>query len=331
MPRDYWHVLEPTGRHIQRDSLGGYYIDMRHKARPYKGPTQDGFPLRNQNGEGLQLLPVTVTQMALGHYDCFLEDGDLERQRTIARCADWLIEAHGPCPGKQDGWSYGFDHGRLGIKAPFISAMGQGQGISLLVRAHKLIGDDRYLDAARVALQPFFHSVEDGGVIAHLPGGGVTLEEYPSRPYSHILNGFIFALWGVHDFAIHTGDDRAAELAERAVDTLADMMPRYDVGYWSRYGLFPHPRPNVASPFYHELHIAQLRGLKEIYPRDVFTEFADRWERQFASWTNFTRAVYGKVRFKRWVKQTKRQLVAAGIEVDEATEIWTGQTASLPA
>ncbi|QEG41891.1 D-glucuronyl C5-epimerase family protein [Roseimaritima ulvae] len=326
MPRDYWHVLEPTGKHIERDKLGGYHIDMREKARPYSGPSEDGFPLRNQNSEGLQLLPVTVTQMALGHYDCWLEDQDPQRKATIARCADWLADQHGPCPGKMDGWAYGFDHGRLSIKAPFISAMGQGQGISLLVRAHHLLGNDRYLDMAKQALEPFFHPVEKGGVTAYLPDGGIAFEEYPCRPYSHILNGFMFALWGVHDFGIYTQDLQALELAQAGADTLAKMLPRYDVGYWSRYGLFPHPSPNVASPFYHELHIAQLRALDMIYPHAVFAEYADRWEKQFASWPNFIRAVYGKVRFKRWVKATKKRLAAAGIEVDAAADIWTGKT-----
>lgn len=324
MPRDYWHVREPTGKHIATDTLGGYPIDMRDKAKPYRGESRDGFPLRNQNNEGLQLLPVTVTQMALGHYDCWLEDQSSDRVEIIGKCADWLVDKHGPCPGKMNGWSYGFDHGRLGIKAPFISAMGQGQGISLLVRAHKLIGDDRYLETAKEAFEPFLHGLDAGGVTAFLPDGDIYFEEYPCQPYSHILNGHIFALWGVHDYAIHLQDDRAKELARAGTETLAKMLPRYDIGYWSRYGLYPHPSPNVASPFYHELHISQLRALHILYGHSVFAEYADRWESQFQSWFKSVRAVYGKVRFKKWVKSTKRQLTAKGIEVDAATNVWTG-------
>lgn len=326
IPRDYWHVLEPTGKHIKTDELGGYFIDMREKARPYHGPSEDGFPLRNQNAEGLQLLPVTVTQMALGHYDCWLEDQSAGRVDSIRRCADWLVAHHGPCPGKMDGWAYGFDHGRLSIKAPFISAMGQGEGISVLVRAHQIIGDDRYLETAQRAIEPFFHPLEAGGVTAFLPDDQVYFEEYPCSPFSHILNGHIFALWGVHDYGIYLDDRKTLELAKSGAETLVQMLPRYDVGYWSRYGLFPHPRPNVASPFYHELHIAQLRAMHRLYGRPAFADYADRWEQQFASWINFSRAVYGKVRFKRWVKTTKRQLAAAGIATDAATDIWTGRS-----
>ena len=63
-----------------------------------------------------------------------------------------------------------------------------------------------------------------------------------------------------------------------------------------------------------------------MYQRAVFAEYADRWEKQFASWFNFVRAVAGKVQFKRWVKATKKQLVADGIAVDSATNIWTGSS-----
>ena len=31
---------------------------------------------------------------------------------------------------------------------------------------------------------------------------------------------------------------------------------------WSRYDLYPHPLTNVASPFYHRLHIEQLRATR---------------------------------------------------------------------
>lgn len=323
LPRDYWHVREPMGKHIATDGLGGYPIDMRGKTSKYRGQLHDGFPLRDQNREGLQLLPVTVTQMALGHYDCWLEDQRQERVDAIRRSADWLTKQHGPCEGKLDGWSYWFDHGRLGIKAPFISAMGQGQGISLLVRAHKIIGDERYLETAKLAFKPFLHAVGEGGVTAFMANGDVFFEEYPCQPYSHIFNGHVFALWGVYDYATYLNDQTAHQLASSGRATLIKMLPRYDLQYWSRYGLFPHPRPNVASPFYHELHIAQLHALYALFGDNAFAEYAARWESQFDNWLNCLRAVYEKIRFKKWVRETKKRLRSDGIEVDAAEQTWT--------
>jgi hypothetical protein len=308
LPRDYWHVREPIGANFMPDALGGYYIDMRGKAGEYRGPTRDGIPLRNQNNEGLQLLPVTFTQLALGHYEFWLVNNGRRHLDRFLECADWLVEHHEPCPGKRDGWQYWFDHGRLGIKAPFISAMGQGQGISVLVRAYDVTKHDKYLTTAQRALEPFAYEVTEGGVTARLADGSVYYEEYPSQPYSHVLNGHIFALWGLYDYAIFRQDGHVRRMFEQGADTLRKFLPRYDVGYWSRYCLFPHPLPNVASPFYHDLHIHQLRALFALTEIGEFRDYADRWERQFDRWRNFTRAVYGKVRFKVWIKARKKNL-----------------------
>lgn len=309
LPRDYWHVKEPLGQNFIRGILRGYYIDMREKAREnqYHGPQKDSFPLRDQNREGLQLLPVTVTQLALGYYEFWLENQQKEHLGRFLQCADWLVENHTSCPGKMGGWLYHFDHGRLGIKAPFISAMGQGQGVSVLVRAYQLTKKDIYLSTAQKALAPFDIEVSQGGVKAETKDG-IYFEEYPCLPYSHILNGHIFSLWGLYDYAISQDDARVMELFEQGTATLEKLLPRYDLGFWSRYGLYPHPMPNAASPFYHELHIAQLRAMSQITENPIFDQYADRWEAQFENWVYFLRAFYGKVKFKVWVKLRKKNI-----------------------
>ncbi len=306
--RDYWHAKLPTGSNFAAGSVGGYYLDMRAKAKDYSGRMKDGFPLRNQNSESLQLLPSTVTQLALGHYECWLKNrGSLHLDRFL-KCADWLVEHHLPCPGKKDGWQYFFDHGRLGIKAPFISAMGQGLGISVLIRAHKVTKNEAYVSTAEHALEAFRFELSQGGVTARLKDGLVFYEEYPSNPFSHVLNGHIFALWGLYDFAVYRSDHSAREMFDRGTESLVSLLPSYDLGFWSRYGLFPHPIPNIASPFYHESHIAQLRAMFMLTGIQDFDEYAKRWQRQFDSWYNFVRAVYRKFKFKLWVKARKKNL-----------------------
>ena len=308
LPRDYWHVREPMGQNFSAGRLGGYYIDMREKVKSYPKQMRDGIPLRNQNGGGLQLLPVTITQMALGHYENWLIDKDDDRLQRFMKCADWLVEHHGACPGKMDGWSYFFNHERLGIKAPFISAMGQGQGISVLCRAHHVTGDEKYLSVAKSALDPFFADVSDGGVTARLSNGGIYYEEYPCQPFSHILNGHIFALWGLYDYAVYMKDQSVEQMFWEGANTLKEFLPRYDIGFWSRYGLYPHPYTNVASPFYHELHIAQLAAMHALTGIEEFRAFSQRWDQQFENWWYFFQAVYGKLSFKLWVIARKRNL-----------------------
>ncbi|HST80008.1 MAG TPA: D-glucuronyl C5-epimerase family protein, partial [Verrucomicrobiae bacterium] len=54
----------------------------------------------------------------------------------------------------------------------------------------------------------------------------------------------------------------------------------------------------IASPFYHALHIVQLRVMHKITGEPLFQEVADRWSAYQASWSRRKRAVAQKVVFK---------------------------------
>ena len=154
--------------------------------------------------------------------------------------------------------------------------MAQGQAASLLVRGALETGDQRFFDAALHAMTPFAVTVPNGGVRAKL-GSGWVAEEYPTNPPSYVLNGAIFALWGMRDVAVGLHDREAAQLYAEAEGSLIDNLWRWDTGWWSRYSLFPHPLPNVASTFYHALHIAQLRAMEAIGGSSVVRDVADRF------------------------------------------------------
>src|SRR4029077_6279457 len=135
---------------------------------------------------------------------------------------------------------------------------------------HLETGDDRYADAARRALEPLGVDSSEGGVRALLDGRPWP-EEYPTSPPSYVLNGAMFAIWGVRDVGLGLDDRAARETFDELVNTLAESLHRWDLGYWSRYDLSPHPTINVASSFYHNLHINQLRAMNLLAPRPQFT------------------------------------------------------------
>ena len=70
------------------------------------------------------------------------------------------------------GWKVGVTReiaNRLLILPPgWLSAMGQGQAMSVLSRAYHLTHDDVYLQAALKAIKPFHFESNRGGVVAHL-------------------------------------------------------------------------------------------------------------------------------------------------------------------
>ena len=110
---------------------------------------------------------------------------------------------------------------------------------------------------------------------------GPVLQEYPTDPPTHVLNGWINALWGLYDIANAGGKlaDDARDAYQRGLEALAARLPLYNTGWnWSRYDLFPHAIVHVTSPFYHRLHVEQLRAMHDLDPRPMFAETADRWE-----------------------------------------------------
>ena len=155
------------------------------------------------------------------------------------------------------------------LAPPWYSAMAQGEATSLLVRA-TLAFDDGALAAA--AERTTLALVDPAlGLIVQTPEGPV-LQEYATTPESHVLNGWIFALWGLYDVSLLRGADeavvtRAAEAFDTGARALDRRLALYELRRgWSRYDLYPRMLPHVASPFYHRLHAAQLTAMSRLRP-----------------------------------------------------------------
>ena len=123
-------------------------------------------------------------------------------------------------------------------------------------------------------------------------------EEYIVSPPTHILNGFIWATWGVYDYWLATKDARARSLFDSAVSTIVRNLEKYDLGFWSLYEQSGTRLPMVASPFYHQLHIVQLRAMQKLTGNEAFGRYADRWEGYAESRSKRTRALCYKGAFK---------------------------------
>jgi hypothetical protein len=222
---------------------------------------------------------VPIAQAALGYWELSLEGHDT-RSRFLT-LAEWLLRKADPGPGGL-AWRASFPVPKYGLGPGWTSAMGQGEGISVLLRAYALTGGERYLEVARAALEPLTVEVARGGVLRKLDGHTV-LEEYPAEQPVAVLNGWIFALLGVHELVNATGDATAQRLLEDSFVGLISLLPRYDVGSWSRYSLYDHGRPDLAKPFYQRLHPVLLDALDLVSPNSRLVEMARRWERQITA------------------------------------------------
>ena len=296
----FWHETPAENPNATTGDLGEYYMLFAEKADYTSARDSSGIPQLDYRGKiGLQYNPIAIAQYGLGNYNLFHRSGDPERRKKFFLAADWLCahleqNAYGLAV-----WNHHFDwEYRDTLRAPWYSALAQGQGISVLVRAHKESGDARYLDAAQRALASFCWPMAEGGVAFTDERGDLWFEEYIVSPPTHILNGFIWAMWGVYDYFLATGDASARELFSRAVKTLVNNLERYDLGFWSLYEQSGTRLPMVASAFYHRLHIVQLRVMHRLTGEAEFARVADRWESYCRSRANRARALCYKSAFK---------------------------------
>lgn len=247
-----------------------------------------------------------AAQWGLGAWERYL-GGEGERWLEAAATAASYIQAEQQRDGSAaGGWLEPRAHVHtFHTPAPWLSAMAQGQCASLLVRVGRERADGSFAESARRALAPMLISSSHGGVQARLNGGWFP-EEYPTDPPSFVLNGAIFALWGVYDVWRVTGDDRAERLWQEGSETLAQALSLWDTGFWSRYDLYPHPVMNVASTFYHRLHINQLEALELILPDPVFHAVRHQFEAYAASPVLRGRALAHKIAFRLLVRRRLR-------------------------
>jgi heparosan-N-sulfate-glucuronate 5-epimerase len=300
----FWHETPAANPNASVTELGEYYMLFAEKADYGGAYDLSGIPLLDYHGHiGLQYNPIAIAQYGLGNYNLYRRTADPARRKKFLLIADWLCDHLEPNAHGLAVWHHHFNwEYRDTLIAPWYSALAQGQGISVLVRAWKESGEARYLEAAQRAMESFRKSVTEGGVAFTDDAGDLWFEEYIVSPPTHILNGFIWATWGVYDYFLATKEKFAQDLFARAVQTLLHNLDHFDLGFWSLYEQSGTRLPMVASNFYHRLHIVQLRIMHRLSgaltENDKFAEVADRWDLYTQSRTNRTRALVYKTAFK---------------------------------
>lgn len=271
----------------------GYYNDLTAIARTHGTPTAAAVALRGLVADRLRTNPVSVAQLGLGAWQ--LEDGNGAWLDVAREAAAWLagaLDERGRVP-----YLFPMTH-TYAIQAPWLSAMAQGEAASLLARIATCDRDDALRAAAVAAVTPLLDS--ETGLTAPTADGTV-LQEYPTSPPAHVLNGWVFALWGLHDVGLVAGGELGADEAfERGAETLARRLPLYETPRcWSRYDLYPHRLTHVASPFYHRLHVSLLRATHALRPDlEALRLTADRWEESSHSVIAVSLAVGRKAAFR---------------------------------
>ncbi len=255
------HVNQGAGTCYSRDCVAGYYNDLTEKITK-DDPSILVPKYYVDSGEEI-FFSIGIFQYGLGAYDLYLQTGQQQYLDKLIACADWAVANQEP-NGAWDTFSY------QNPEHPY-SSMAQGEGISLLLRALIATKDEKYFKAATLAKEYMLIPLEDGGTTGY-DGEDVVLYEDTEDPV--ILNGWIFSLWGIYDYWKYTKDAATGDILDRTVRTLVRQLDDFDIKYWSKYDA----GNRICSPFYHELHIAQLRVMHDLFGNREFLDTANKWE-----------------------------------------------------
>jgi len=171
-------------------------------------------------------------------------------------------------------------HGRRymdAMRAPWYSALAQGQILSLFTRLFEETQDTAYLAISHKVYNSFYHHKynNDLWVSCIDKNNNIWFEEYPAEMPCFTLNGMIYAIYGIYDYYRITKRIDAKKLLMGAITTIENNIDRYrNEGNASYYCL----KHKIDAADYHEIHVQQLNKLFLITGEQKFKEASGQFE-----------------------------------------------------
>ncbi|TVR19330.1 MAG: hypothetical protein EA391_00890 [Balneolaceae bacterium] len=271
-----------------------YPINFSGDITPDLLTDSNGIPMIDYANLGVHYNPWFIGHIALGyHNNWILKQGKAELDLFL-KIADWFVrEAVITDTGVV--WEYHFDYFG-GQNKPWRSGLSQAHGISTLLRAATITGDNKYDKYAKSAVAELVKPYSDGGMAFHREDGTVSFEEYFYDPPYSVLNGHIFSSIACWEAARYFEEESLKKMAELAFDFVENQLPDYDMGFWSKYSLKKTGRiDDIASSHYHDVHITQLNVLYKITGKKVFNTYSDLFYKNQSNPLNRKRALLYKI------------------------------------
>lgn len=282
---------------IRPNRLGSYLVDYSKRKLPHRlGPMDSsGVPMFDPAqlrlpGRAPVYHPTVIIQYGLAHYENWLKTKDQASIDEIRTCARWLIaNAKWQKAGQCMVWEYPFALRVPKVGPPFISGMGQGQGLSFLMRACEVgaVDNSDALPVMAAIAESFNHAVGDGGVITSLRSGNAFVQEIAHTPELMVLNGCLYGFFGLHEYLQQHSTEQLQRAKELIANGIDELLPQYDMGWWSRYSI--GVRLSIAPTYYHGVHIQQLAHMGNILHNPLMLEYSQRW-------SDYTKNRYNRAR-----------------------------------
>lgn len=249
----------------------------------------NGIPLLKVGGK-MQYFPSHIASIGLQDWNRYLTTKDDGYLGEALLLADWLVGWQNKDTGV---FENKFDYtpfAKMTIKAGWANAQAQGQAMSLLTRLGIVVGGEqgnRYLDAATLAMKPFYLDSSQGGVRTQLKKR-VWYETFPTTPPSYLFSSFLYSLFGLYDLAETTGNKQAKTLYGIGSQSLRRNMALFDDPLSSRaYASLVHLGNPALAPVYMTpgtkgqvgAAARMLRQMECLTKDNFFEGWARRWER----------------------------------------------------
>lgn len=224
--------------------------------------------------------PTVIIQYGLANFNQWKITREVCYLNSFLSCSQWILQN-----AKWDKnnlfmqWAIPMKQRDLGHDAGWISALTQGQAISLLLRYLPFSNNDNFvINVIKNALNSFYVDLSQGGITSTYPEGKFLQEAGNIR----ILNGCLTAFTGLIEYIeVYPEDTKAVALSKSVENAVTKFLPKYDLGFWSLYSL--GFRFNISDLHYHRTHIDQLTYFGDYLKNNQFSYYATKWKTNLSS------------------------------------------------
>ncbi len=189
--------------------------------------------------------PATISQYALLNWDKYVATNEGQYRDAFLAQTEWLLQHAVRLPNNASGWPISSLRSEVLGKKSWLSAIVQGNALSVLVRAFVLTGQNSFLELAQCVVRSFQNDVLVGGISTPVGASGIFFEEPATYPATHNLIGCMLALFGLYEYASLMHDSEVTTLIERCHQAIHVLLSEYDTGFGTRVNLLSR---ELASP-----------------------------------------------------------------------------------
>ncbi|MEG1736909.1 MAG: D-glucuronyl C5-epimerase family protein [Odoribacter sp.] len=253
----------------------------------------------------LHYYPISIGQVGLAVFHSWLININEDKEAHFVQIFKWFMDNRIEDEKLGVYWETDVPKPEYNVYTPWKSAFSQSRGISILLRAWQLSGDEQYLAVASRALIPFQYDISEGGVSVDRASGETFYEEYVASAPTRVLDGHNFSLFGLYDYIRAVTDEKyaaqrqlAIRLFEEGIEGLIRQLPKFDLGFWLRFNrcdLPNYPQNDPCTIGYLRLVCAQLKILGQLSGRSELLEYSRKYKK-YSSFFNILRMYYLKYR-----------------------------------